>query len=124
MLLAAGAIAADDALETLRAGFEQALLERERSTVALLSEFVRLNATPAEYPGRAQERNVSGWVEVEFTVTTTGETANIGILRAEPANFFEQSAMEAVGQWTFEPREFRGQPIEQRTMARLVFNLE
>ncbi|MDH3440123.1 MAG: energy transducer TonB [Gammaproteobacteria bacterium] len=123
-LLAAGEISDDDELDTLRVELEQALLERQKSTVASLSEFVRLNATPAEYPGRAQERSISGWVDVEFTVTTTGETSNIDILRAEPANFFERSAVEAVGQWTFEPRQFRGQPIEQRTMARLVFNLE
>lgn len=123
-LLAAGEIAEDEALATLRTELEQALFERESSTFAALSEFVRLNATPAEYPGRAHERNISGWVEVAFTVTTTGETSDIDIVSAEPANFFEASVMEAVGQWTFEPKQYRGQPIDQRTMARLVFNLE
>lgn len=123
-LFAAAEITDDDALATLRTELEQALVEQASNTLASLSDFVRLNTTPAEYPGRAQERSVAGWVEVAFTVTTTGETADIDVLRAEPANFFEESVVEAVGQWTFEPREFRGQPIEQRTMARLVFNLE
>ena len=65
-----------------------------------------------------------GWVDVVFTVTTTGHTSDIEIVGAEPANIFDSSVIEAVEEWTFEPRQYKGQPINQRTAARLVFNLE
>lgn len=124
-LIAADEIGADDyALLTLRADVEQELIEREGSAIIKLADFVRINTAPAEYPARANSRNIVGWVDVAFTVTSTGQTSDIDILRAEPANVFEGSVIEAVEQWTFIPRQFRGQRIDQRTTARLVFNLE
>jgi len=114
----------DDVLTELRDSLEIKLIEVEGSTVVALAEFVRLSTASAEYPTRATKRNLTGWVDIAFTVTSTGQTANIEILRAEPLNVFESSAVEAVEKWTFVPRQYRGQPIDQRTAARLVFNLE
>lgn len=114
----------DDTIATLRTDFEKQQLEQESATSIALSEFVRLTFAPAKYPGRASKLDITGWVEVEFTVTKSGETADIEILRAEPDEIFDISAMRAVEKWTFEPRQYRGEPIDQRTAARLVFNME
>ena len=123
-LLAAAEINDSDEIIALQSQLEQTLIEQESSTVVALSDFVRLDTVAAQYPERAHERSVTGWVDVTFTVTTAGETANINVLRAQPENFFEESAMTAVEQWTFEPKQFRGQPIDQNTVARLVFDLQ
>ena len=124
-LLAASDFAGDDdALELLRTDVEQALIEKEGSAIVALAEFVRISTEPARYPDRASKRNIAGWVDVAFTVTATGQTSDIEILRAEPANIFDDSVIDAVQKWTFVPRQYRGQPIDQRTAARLVFNLE
>ena len=124
-LVAAGEFGAgEDTLGALRAEVEQKLIEQEGSGIIALAEFVRIKTDPAEYPERANRRNIGGWVDVAFTVTATGQTSEIEILDADPANVFENSVIEAVEKWTFVPRQYRGQPIDQRTAARLVFNLE
>ena len=114
----------EDTIATLRADFEKKQLEQESTKSIALSEFVHLTLAPAKYPTRASRRDITGWVDVTFTVTKAGETADIEILRAEPEKTFEISAIEAVNKWTFEPRQYQGQPIDQRTTVRLVFNLE
>jgi len=114
----------EDTIATLRADFEKKQLEQESTKSIALSEFVHLTLAPAEYPTHASRRDITGWVDVTFTVTKAGETADIEILRAEPEETFDISAIEAVNKWTFEPRQYQGQPIDQRTTVRLVFNLE
>jgi len=114
----------EDAVATLQTDFENRQLEQESTKSIALSEFVRLTSAPAKYPTRASQRDITGWVEVTFTVTKSGETANIEVLRAEPEKTFDISAMEAVKKWTFEPRQYQGEPIDQRTTARLVFDLQ
>jgi len=114
----------EDTVAALRADFETKKLAQESTTPLALSEFVRITSAPAKYPTRASQRDITGWVEVTFTVTKAGETADIEVLRAEPEEVFDISAMEAVKKWTFEPRQYQGEPIDQRTTARLVFDLE
>ncbi|MGI9205215.1 MAG: energy transducer TonB [Woeseiaceae bacterium] len=114
----------EDTVAAMRTDFENEKLAQESATAIALSEFVRLTSAPAKYPTRASQRDITGWVEVTFTVTKSGETADIEVLRAEPEKVFDISAMEAVKKWTFEPRQYQGEPIDQRTTARLVFDLE
>ena len=124
-LIAAGEIGAEEeVIVSLQADVEQELVAREGNATIALAEFVRIDVKPVKYPRRASRRNVAGWVDVAFTVTSTGQTSDIEILGAEPESFFEESVIAAVEAWTFVPREYRGQPIDQRTAARLVFNLE
>ena len=108
----------------LRTALETAFVEAETSKVRMLAELVRLKIVPPRYPRRAQERGVDGWVEVMFTVTPTGETADIEVSRAEPETMFDDAAIDAVAQWTFQPLEFRGQLISQRVATRIGFRLE
>lgn len=125
LLSAADRIDADsDELVTLRASLEQAFLNRESTRVVPMTELVRVKTVPARYPRHAEERGISGWVEVEFTVMPTGETADVTVASAEPERIFDNPAVEAVEQWQFEPREYRGQLIAQRTTAKLVFKFE
>ena len=113
--------------DTLTASLDSAeseLIAAEGKRVLALSDFAQVSTVPVRYPTRAHRRNITGWVDVRFTVTASGETANIEIIRAEPENFFDGSAIESIQQWTFQPREYRGQPINQQTAARVVFELE
>lgn len=114
----------DEKLAELRDALERELIAAEGNRILGLRDFVRLNTVPARYPRLANQYNITGWVDVLFTVTPTGVTADIEVVEAEPENVFEESAIEAVEQWTFQPREYRGQLINQRTSARLVFRLE
>ena len=125
LLAAAEGIRSDAAgLDEARQALERRIIELEGAKVLALSDFARVSTEPARYPRGASIRNVSGWVDVEFTVTQTGNTANIVVTAAEPAGEFEEAAVEAVENWRFEPRVFRGRPINQRAATRLSFRLE
>ena len=108
----------------VRERMENAYVEAESSRVASLSEFVVISTEAPRFPTSAKRRDITGWVDVEFTVTQAGSTADITVTQSEPARVFDTSAVRAVEQWTFEPRMYRGQAIEQRAAARLVFRLE
>ena len=122
---AASELRADAAgLNEIREVIEQKLIEAEGARVIGLNNFVRLNTTPARYPRIANQLNITGWVDVVFTVTPMGSTTDIAVVEAEPENVFDESAINAVEQWTFQPRQYRGRLINQRASARLVFRLE
>ena len=114
----------NDDVSELKASVEEAYVARESARVLPITALKRVKTVPARYPRRAEERGISGWVEVLFTITPTGETSDITVASAEPAKIFNDPAVEAVEQWEFEPREYRGQLIAQRASARLVFRLQ
>lgn len=63
-----------------------------------------------DYPRGALRRNVSGMVEVRFIVNVDGSTESVEVLHSEPGDLFSRSAVEAVSQWRFEPREEATRP--------------
>lgn len=73
------------------------------------------------YPPRALERNLQGWVDVEFTVGINGRTHDIVVTSASNEGMFGREAVEAVKQWQFEPRVFMNRLIEQRSFTRIRF---
>jgi len=113
-----------DRFDAVNAALENAFIELESSRVASVSELVRVKTASPKYPRRAAERDISGWVDVYFTVSATGETANVSVYRSDPESVFDRAAVEAVKKWAFQPVEYRGQVIAQRAGARLVFKLE
>lgn len=108
----------------MRATLESALIEAESNRAVSVGDLVIVKSAAPQYPQRARERNVSGWVDVYFTVTPQGETADIEIAKSEPKRTFDRAATRAVEQWIFEPVEFRDRIISQRVATRLVFRLE
>ena len=110
--------------EALREELEAAFIAAESKRVAQMSELVQTKRTSPRYPKRAMQFNITGWVNVYFTVTPSGETANIEVISAEPADVFDKAAVKAVENWEFQPVRYRGQVISRRAAARLVFNIE
>ena len=90
----------------------------------LISSFTRTNYVPPVYPRGAQRRNISGAVELEFTVDTNGAVTDIQVLSSVPGDTFNQAAMDAVKKWRFEPVVENGRPVGKRTAVRLSFDLQ
>lgn len=76
-----------------------------------------------EYPIRAQRSKVEGQVELNFTVTTTGEVKDAVVVRAEPADTFDDAALRSIRRWKFKPKEVEGELVEQRLSLRMRFQL-
>jgi len=87
------------------------------------SRLNRIHYVGPEYPRTARRRNVTGSVDVTFTVTAEGEVRDAVVLRSEPGDTFDQAALEAVLEWRFEPVIENGVPVEKRTAVRLAFDL-
>ena len=66
-----------------------------------------------EYPRRAAELNLKGWVHLRFTVTTLGTTKDISVVDSEPQRTFDRAAMRAVRKFKYRPKVIDGTPVEQ-----------
>lgn len=113
-----------EGLVDVRAALEDAFGKARSSTVVSTKDLAYVTTVSPRYPRRAMERDISGWVIIDFTVTTEGETSDVAVRQSEPGKVFNDAAIEAVEQWVFEPVVYRGQVINQRAASRLVFNLE
>ncbi len=91
---------------------------------ASVSSLVRTNYVAPKYPRNALRRNLSGWVDVEFTVSTNGTVMDVGARASEPGDLFVDSATRAVEQWEFEPVLSDGIVVEKRASVRMMFSLD
>ena len=115
--------ATDDGVRKARAALTEQLIAMEAAKPIPASALKISTYVAPDYPARASERNLQGWVDVEFTVGTDGKTRNIVVTDASHEQMFRREAMEAVQKWQFEPRVFMGRPIEQTSFTRIRFVL-
>lgn len=84
----------------------------------------RVRISPV-YPENMRHREVTGWVEVGFTVGKTGATKNIRVLKANPPAVFDRAAMRAVKGWKYQPQVEDGKSIEVGGQTvRFSFNID
>lgn len=79
---------------------------------------------PPTFPPTAAARGVSGWVELQFLVTSEGSVSNVIITGAAPVGIFEQAAIEAVKKWRYQPVKRDGHAVDQRARLRMKFALD
>jgi protein TonB len=89
-----------------------------------ISSLTRTNYVVPDYPRSARRRNITGWVDISFTVTAAGTVEKVGILDSNPGGVFNDVATEAISKWRFEPALENGIPVEKRVAVRLSFDLE
>ncbi|MBT8086841.1 MAG: TonB family protein [Gammaproteobacteria bacterium] len=94
------------------------------ATPVAVSSLERTRYVAPKYPRSAQRRNLSGWVDIAFTVDTNGMVKDIEIRESAPDATFDNAAMRAVEKWEFEPVLENGAAIEQRAAVRMMFALE
>lgn len=76
------------------------------------------------YPREAERLGIKGWVDVEFTIMPNGTTQDVIVRNAEPARTFDQSAVDAVRRWRFEPVKRDGAVVAQRASMRIRFEMQ
>jgi protein TonB len=95
----------------------------ERRPVAV-SSLNRIRYVAPKYPRSAQRRNISGWVDVIFTVATDGSVKDVDVRNSEPGTTFVNAAVNAVEKWEFEPVFENGGVVERMAGVRMMFALE
>ncbi len=67
-------------------------------TVNKVSPIMRIEP---KYPSLAAKNNVEGAVLLKFDISANGDTQNIRVVTAKPADVFDQSAINALSQWKY-----------------------
>jgi len=82
---------------------------------------VRVNP---QYPLRASERGIEGWVEVTFTISKLGTVKEPMVINSHPSSIFDRSALKAIRKWKYNPKIEDGEPVERSGVkVRLKFEL-
>ena len=111
----------DEGVRKARSTLTDQLIAMESAKPVPASALKIATYVAPEYPQRALERNLQGWVDIEFTVGTDGKTRNVSVTASSHEAFFRREATDAVSKWQFEPRVFMGRAIEQTAYTRMRF---
>lgn len=74
-------------------------------------EYLPIVRVAAQYPRRAQQRGIEGYVIVEFTVTKLGTISDPVVVEANPTGIFDKAALDAVLKYKYKPRVLNGEAI-------------
>ncbi len=75
------------------------------------------------YPPRALRAGIEGVVTVEFLVTAQGAVEDVKVVKAEPAEVFDDAARQGVSRWKFQPKVADGKPIARKARLDISFKL-
>ncbi len=75
-------------------------------------EYLPIIRIAAQYPRRALQKGIEGFVDLEFTVTKLGTTKNVVVIHAEPANVFNRAAINSVKKYKYKPTIEDGKAID------------
>jgi len=77
-------------------------------------DYLPTRAVAPQYPTKAAEEGVEGWLLLEFTVRADGlvDANTIRIVDSEPAGYFENNSIRAAEQFEFEPRIVDGLAVD------------
>mgnify|MGYP003378092062 CR=1 FL=1 len=84
---------------------------------------VAMVQVPPEYPFKAREQNIEGYVAVKFLVRPDGSVGNVNILKAQPAGVFDDAVRRALVRWKFQPGRLGNDSVAAWVTTTLRFDL-
>lgn len=79
---------------------------------------------PPEYPPRALNRGLEGWVQLQFTISATGTVKDVVVVKSSNA-IFEDPAVKSLQRWRYNPKIENGEGVERVGMQTIIrFDLE
>lgn len=93
------------------------------STAPQNKDFQLVKRVNPSYPAQALRSRTEGWVELSFTITTTGDVEDVEVVNSNPRRVFDRDAARALSQWKFTPRIEGGKAVEAKARQRLEFTL-
>lgn len=82
-----------------------------------------LKRTAAEYPRRARAKDIEGYVVVSLLIDKTGRVKEAKVIEAEPAGIFDDSAIQTVKGWLFEPARYKGNVVDSWANQTIRYDL-
>jgi TonB family protein len=81
-----------------------------------------VHKVPPVYPDDAKKARVQGKVELNVIIGKTGEVEQLKVISGPKE--LQQSALDAVRQWTYKPFLLNGTPVEVKTTVHVVYTLK
>lgn len=75
------------------------------------------------YPDEAANRNIQGSVVLLLLIDENGTVREASVVEAQPAGYFEETALSAFRRARFRPAERKGRVVKSRALIRVSFEL-
>jgi protein TonB len=82
-----------------------------------------LSRVEPEFPQKARQRGITGYVKLNLLITPSGEIEKAKVLESSPQGVFDESAVVAVQKWRFEPPRYNGEPVKMWFKQTVKFQL-
>ena len=87
-------------------------------------EYLPIFRAPPVYPRRALDCGLCGWVDISYTVTSTGSVTNPLVI-ASTSKTFEKAATKAALKYKYKPRQVDGKGVDvPGVQVRIKFEIE
>jgi len=83
-------------------------------------EYLPIVKVAPQYPRRAAQKGIEGYVVVEFTVTTLGTVTDPKVIEADPPNIFNRAAMNAAKKFKYKPKIVNGKAQEVTGVRNII----
>jgi TonB family protein len=130
LLRLAGTLGASSEVDGLNERLLQAKLAVSGTAVATSgipdvaeASLTRTKQLKPQYPHQALARNVEGWVEIGYTVTSAGKITDAQVLKSNPAGVFDSAGLDAVNHLRYQPPMRDGKATAVFTKIRVAFRL-
>jgi protein TonB len=88
------------------------------------SDVVPLVRVDPDYPPRARQQGIEGYVDVEFTISPAGTVQDPRVIGSQPALVFDNAALTAIRRWRYNPKMESGVAVARAgVQVRLRFEL-
>jgi TonB family protein len=85
-----------------------------------MSHNILTKAMPV-YPPEAKKAKIQGTVVLDVVISKEGNIENLRVISGPQE--LQQSALDAVRQWTYKPYLLNGDPVEVKTTVNIIYNL-
>ena len=83
-------------------------------------EYLPIVKVAPQYPRRAAQKGIEGYVVVEFTVNKLGAVQDVVVIEAEPANIFNRAAISAAKKFKYKPKIVDGKAIQATGIRNII----
>jgi len=80
--------------------------------------------TAMAYPKKARRAGISGYVKMNLLISKNGDVEKVKVLESQPADVFDDVAINGVKTWKFKPAQYKGEAVKVWAKQKVRFDLQ
>ena len=76
-----------------------------------------------KYPPSAKKKGIKGYVILSLLIDVDGSIDQVQVLESSPAGVFDESALQGINAWRFEPAKYEGKKVKVWAKQKIRFDL-